>query len=87
MVEWAKVSLRSVTEGSDKRDKYRQAFFIADTVVITKIDLAPFVDFDVEKASADIQALNPRVNLLRLSAKTGEGLDSWYDWVRERVLR
>ncbi len=84
--ESARVTLLSVTEGTDKVDKYRRAFLIAHCVVITKVDLAPSCDFDLEKASADIRTLNSRANVLPLSAKTGDGLDAWYDWVRERLL-
>lgn len=84
--ETARVTLLSVTEGTDKVEKYRRAFLIAHCVVITKTDLAPSCDFDLQKATADIQALNSNATVLSLSAKIGEGLDAWYDWVRANAL-
>ena len=84
--ETARATLLSVTEGTDKVEKYRRAFLIAHCVVITKTDLAPSCDFDLEKATANIEALNPDVTVLRVSATTGDGLDAWYDWVRQRLL-
>jgi len=84
--ETARATLLSVTEGTDKVDKYRRAFLIAHCVVITKTDLAPSCDFDLEKATTDIQSLNSSVTVLPLSATTGEGLDAWYDWVQQHLL-
>jgi hydrogenase nickel incorporation protein HypB len=84
--ESARVTLLSVTEGTDKVDKYRRAFHIAHCVLITKTDLAPSCDFDLKKATTDIQALNSNAAVLPLSAKTGDGLDAWYDWVSEHLL-
>jgi hydrogenase nickel incorporation protein HypB len=84
--ETARAVLLSVTEGTDKVDKYRRAFHIAHCVVITKTDLADSCDFNLEKATADIQALNPQATVLTLSATTGDGLDVWYDWVRQHLL-
>jgi hydrogenase nickel incorporation protein HypB len=84
--ETARATLLSVTEGTDKVDKYRRAFLIAHCVVITKTDLAHSCNFDLEKATADIRALNPQTTVLTLSATKGEGLDTWYDWVGEHLL-
>ncbi len=84
--EAARVTLLSVTEGTDKVDKYRRAFHIAHCVLITKTDLAPSCDFDLEKATADIQALNSRATVLPLSAKASEGMEAWYNWVKQHLL-
>ena len=84
--ETARATLLSVTEGTDKVEKYRRAFLIAHCVVITKTDLASSCNFDLEKATANIQALNPQATVMTLSATTGDGLDAWYDWVKQRLL-
>jgi len=84
--ESAKAVLLSVCEGADKVEKYRKAFMIAHAVLITKSDLAPACDFDLDYARAGIAALNPRARLLTLSAKTGEGMEDWYSWLQEMVL-
>jgi len=84
--ESARVTLLSVTEGTDKVDKYRRAFLIAHCVLITKTDLAPSCDFDLKKATTGIQSLNPQATVLPLSAKSGDGLDAWYDWVKQHLL-
>jgi len=55
-------------------------------VVITKVDLAPSCDFDLEQATTDIQSLNSSVPVMPLSAKAGEGLEAWYDWVKQHLL-
>jgi hydrogenase nickel incorporation protein HypB len=84
--ETARAALLSVTEGTDKVEKYRRAFLIAHCVVITKNDLAKSCDFDLEKVTADIRALNPEAAVLTLSATIGDGLDAWYDWVKQHLL-
>lgn len=84
--ESAKAVLLSVAEGADKVEKYRKAFMIAHTVLITKSDLAPSCDFDLDYAREGIAALNPRARILTVSAKTGEGMEEWYGWLREMVL-
>ncbi len=79
--EAAKVVIMSVTEGADKPLKYPHMFRAADLVVLNKVDLLPYVDFDVERCIADARRLNPDVEVLPLSATTGEGLDAWYAWL------
>jgi hydrogenase nickel incorporation protein HypB len=79
--ESAKVVVISVTEGDDKPLKYPHMFAVADLVVVNKTDLLPYVDFDVDRLSADARKLNPRVEVLPLSAKTGAGTDRWFDWL------
>ena len=72
----------SVTEGDDKPLKYPHMFAAADLVVLNKTDLLPYVDFDPDRLAADARSLNPDVQVLPVSAKTGENLDAWFDWLR-----
>lgn len=80
--EHAKVALLSVTEGEDKPLKYPIMFQEADCLLITKIDLAPYLDIDVSQIAANVWQMNPDVAIIPVSAKTGEGLEAWFDWVR-----
>jgi len=82
--EQARVVVLSVTEGDDKPLKYPDAFATADLVVINKIDLLPYVDFDVDRCIDYARRLRPEVETLSLSATTGEGVDGWLDWIRAR---
>jgi hydrogenase nickel incorporation protein HypB len=70
-----------VTEGDDKPLKYPHMFSAADLLVINKIDLLPYVDFDVNRLTADARRLRPGIELLPLSARTGQGLDGWFAWL------
>jgi hydrogenase nickel incorporation protein HypB len=58
-------------------------FRAAEIMVINKIDLLPHVDFDVSKAIANARAVNPEIGALQVSARSGEGIESWYDWLRQ----
>jgi hydrogenase nickel incorporation protein HypB len=78
--------LLSVTEGEDKPLKYPTIFNSADIAVITKIDLAGAVEFDWQAALANIHAVRPNMPVLRVSAKTGEGLDEWQQFLQSRVV-
>jgi hydrogenase nickel incorporation protein HypB len=80
--ERAKVAILSVTEGDDKPLKYPHMFRAAEIVILNKIDLLPHVDFDVAAAIGNALKVNPHITVLRLSARTGEGLDAWYSWLR-----
>ena len=82
--EAAKVVIISVTEGDDKPLKYPTMFAAADLCLINKIDLLPYVDFDVDKCEKAALTVNPRLEFHRVSATTGQGLDTWYDWLRSR---
>lgn len=82
--EHARVVLFSVTEGADKPIKYPHMFRRADMVVLTKIDLLPYVDFDEAAALAAVRAARPDVAVVRLSARTGEGMGSFLEWIRGR---
>ncbi len=79
--ELRKVVVISVTEGDDKPLKYPHMFAAADLVVVNKTDLLPYVDFDVERLSADARKLNPDVQVVPVSAKTGENLAAWLSWL------
>lgn len=83
--ERAKVVILSVTEGDDKPLKYPHMFRAADLMVLNKIDLLPHVDFDVSRAIANATRINPVIITLALSARTGEGLEAWYDWLRREA--
>ncbi len=79
--EHAKVALLSVTEGEDKPLKYPVMFQEADCLLITKMDLAPYVEVDINRIEANVRSLNPDVKIIPISAKTGKGLEVWFDWV------
>ncbi|HEY9850770.1 MAG TPA: hydrogenase nickel incorporation protein HypB [Leptolyngbyaceae cyanobacterium] len=80
--EHLKVALLSVTEGEDKPLKYPVMFQEADCLLITKMDLAPHLDVDLNQIIANVRQMNPHVAIIPVSAKTGEGLDTWFDWIR-----
>lgn len=79
--ERSRIVIISVTEGTDKPLKYPYMFGAADLVLINKIDLLPYVDFDVARCEAYARSVSPDVQVLAVSATTGEGMDQWYDWV------
>jgi hydrogenase nickel incorporation protein HypB len=83
--EHAKVALLSITEGEDKPLKYPIMFQEADCLIITKLDLAPHLDIDLERLEANVRSMNPDVTIIALSAKTGEGLEQWFKWVKSQV--
>lgn len=77
-----KVVILSVTEGEDKPLKYPDMFHAADILLLNKIDLLPYLDFDVEQCINYARRVNPRIKVLLVSAKTGVGLDSWLQWLK-----
>ncbi|MEQ8968930.1 MAG: hydrogenase nickel incorporation protein HypB [Coleofasciculus sp. C1-SOL-03] len=83
--EHGKVALISVTEGEDKPLKYPIMFQEADCLLISKIDLAPYLDIDLNRLESNVRQINPQVTIIRLSAKTGEGLETWLTWLRTQV--
>jgi hydrogenase nickel incorporation protein HypB len=83
--ERAKVAVLSVTEGEDKPLKYPHMFRAAEVMILNKIDLLPYVDFDAERAVACAREVNPDITVLRLSARSGEGLEAWYGWLRREL--
>ena len=83
--EHAKVALLSVTEGEDKPLKYPVMFQQADCLLITKTDLAPYLDIDLDRLADNVRQMNPNVTIISVSAKTGKGLEQWFDWLQNIV--
>jgi hydrogenase nickel incorporation protein HypB len=81
--ERARVVIMSVTEGADKPLKYPHLFRTADLLLVNKIDLLPYVDFDVTACVANARRARPGLPVLQLSATTGAGLDAWYGWLND----
>ncbi|MFM7449790.1 MAG: hydrogenase nickel incorporation protein HypB [Leptolyngbyaceae cyanobacterium] len=80
--EQAKVVILSVTEGEDKPVKYPHMFKASQVMILTKVDLLPYVNFDVDRCLAYARQVNPAIQIFQVSATTGEGLPQWYDWLR-----
>jgi hydrogenase nickel incorporation protein HypB len=85
--ENAKIVVFSVTEGEDKPLKYPKMFRESKVAVLNKIDLLPYVPFDVERAIENALSVNPELQFFQTSALTGRGLEKWLDFLRSRVLR
>jgi len=83
--EHARVMLLSVAEGHDKPAKYPLMFRTSDALLINKVDLLPYCDFDCDEAEAVARNLNPAQQTFRISCRTGEGLDGWLHWLQARV--
>jgi hydrogenase nickel incorporation protein HypB len=83
--ESKRVVVISVTEGEDKPLKYPNMFHSSDICIINKTDLLPYVDFDVEKAKAYALQVNHHLEFFELSVKTGEGMDNWYNWLKNQL--
>ena len=75
----------SVPEGHDKPLKYPLIFQVCDVLIINKIDVLPYFDFDMDKVKEYALMRNPRLKIFPISAKTGEGVEAWCDWLREEV--
>jgi len=80
-----KVVILSVTEGEDKPLKYPDMFHASDLMILNKIDLLPYVDFDVERCIEYARRINPKLEVLQVSARTGEGMDSWVAWLENAL--
>lgn len=78
-----KVVILSVTEGEDKPVKYPDMFRVASLMLLNKIDLLPHLDFDVDAAVAFARRVNPQIQVIRVSATSGEGMDEWLEFLRE----
>jgi hydrogenase nickel incorporation protein HypB len=76
-----RVMLLSITEGDDKPKKYPLMFVESRLLILNKTDLLPHVDFDVARARKEALEMNPRIDILEISCKTGEGLDDWVSWI------
>ncbi len=75
----------SVPEGHDKPLKYPLIFTVCDALIINKIDVLPYFDFDMDKVVEYAHMRNPKLKIFPICAKTGEGVDAWCDWLREQV--
>lgn len=82
--EHARVAMLSVPEGDDKVAKYPTLFQPADVIILNKTDLIGVLDYDFSRVTEDLSRINTRAPFLRMSAKTGEGLDEWIGWLRAR---
>ena len=83
--ESKRVVIMSTTEGDDKPVKYPTMFESADLCIINKIDLLPYVDFDLGKARNYANRVNPQLEFLELSVRTGDGMKSWYQWLESLI--
>ena len=82
--EHGRVVITSVTEGADKPLKYPHMFRTADLIVLNKIDLLPYVDFDLDRFADAVRVINPTASVQHTSATRGDGVHAWLDWLRER---
>ena len=80
--EWAKVVILSFTEGEDKPLKYPHMFQAAQVMLLNKVDLLPYLQFDLERCLKAASEINPSLKILQVSATTGEGMEEWYDSMR-----
>ncbi|QEQ97186.1 hydrogenase nickel incorporation protein HypB [Neptunomonas concharum] len=78
-----KVAILSVTEGEDKPIKYPDMFHAADVMLLNKTDLLPYLDFDVDKCIEYARRVNPDIQVIQLSARSGEGMSQWLDWLSQ----
>lgn len=85
--EAEKVVIVSTTEGEDKPLKYPHMFRAAGLMLLNKIDLVPHLDFEVDRCCEFARQVNPRLEIMRVSARTGQGLDQWYRWLRTRMQK
>jgi len=76
-----RVVVVSTTEGDDKPAKYPQMFAISQVMVVNKLDLLPYVDYDLQKVRRHALAINPNLRIFEVSCRTGEGLEAWCDWI------
>ena len=83
--ETSRVVVMSVTEGEDKPVKYPNMFQSANLCILNKCDLLPYLDFDISKAIEFGHQVNPRLQIIKLSAKSGEGMEEWYQWLKNIV--
>ena len=85
--EEAKIVLLSVTEGEDKPLKYPSIFHKAALMILTKVDLLPYVPFDMEAARKNAREVHPEIEILEVSCTTGQGMDAWRAWLEDRRTR
>ena len=83
--EEKRVVIMSVTEGEDKPVKYPTMFQSADLCIINKMDLLPYLDFNLEKAKEYAARVKPELEFIELSVKSGEGMNAWYEWLETLI--
>jgi hydrogenase nickel incorporation protein HypB len=83
--ENAKIMILSTPEGADKPAKYPLMFQESSVLILNKIDLMPYVDFNMEKAKKDALSINPKLRIFAVSCKTSEGLQGWLDWLSGQI--
>lgn len=76
----------SVPEGDDKPLKYPLMFQVCQCLLINKIDVFPYFDFDLEACKERVRKLNPDIKIIPISARTGEGMDEWIQWLKEQTI-
>lgn len=85
--ENAKVMLLSVAEGDDKPLKYPLMFSEAKLLLINKVDLLPYTDFNIAKVKKESRSINPKLDIIEVSARTGHGMGEWYGWIQQQLIR
>jgi len=85
--EHDKVVMVSIPEGDDKPIKYPVMFRKAKVLLVNKIDLLPYTNFNMSKIKKDVMSINPEIKIFEISCQTGEGLDIWVDWLKEQVRK
>ncbi len=80
-----KAMILSVTEGDDKPMKYPLMFQVSSVLLLNKVDLIPYLDFDMERFRSDALKVNPKLQMMTVSCKTGEGLNAWFKWIEGRL--
>ena len=81
----SKIVIASIPEGDDKPYKYPNIYRGLDVLIINKIDLLPYVDFDMDYFKKGIEMLNPNINIFSVSSKTGEGMHHWLEWIKSKL--
>jgi hydrogenase nickel incorporation protein HypB len=84
--EHVNMMIANVPEGHDKPVKYPGMFTVVDALVLNKIDLLPYIEFDLDAFRTAVRALNPKAPMFQVSCKTGEGIDTWAQWLLARCL-
>jgi len=82
--DWAKIVIQSVTEGEDKPLKYPSIFFKSELLVLNKVDLLPYVPFNIEDAVDNARMVHPGMEVIRVSCLSGHGMSEWFTWLEQR---
>lgn len=80
-----RVTLISTTEGDDKPQKYPKMFLTSELMLVSKADLLPYLPFDVDAVTKDARGINPTIEVITISSVSGIGIDSWCNWLREKI--